>query len=95
MAFRTLGDRVVIRRVSAKDVTRGGILIPDAVQEKPHEGMVVTVGPGTRDPKGVLHPLTVKKSERVLFGKFSGTEVKLDGETLVVIKEDDIIGIVD
>ena len=95
MNFRPLHDRVVIRRLNAEEKTAGGIIIPDTAQEKPMEGEVVAVGPGARDSEGKLHPLDVKTGDRVLFGKWSGTEVKLDGEDLMIMKESDIMGVVD
>jgi chaperonin GroES len=95
MGFRPLHDRVVIRRVEAEEKTLGGIIIPDTAKEKPMEGEVVAVGPGARDDSGKVQPLDVKVGDRVLFGKWSGTEVKLDGEDLIIMKEADIMGIVD
>src|SRR2546421_7464398 len=95
MKLRPLQDRVLIRRVDPETKTIGGIFIPDTAQEKPMEGKVVAVGPGTRDDAGKLHPLDVKAGDRVLFGKWSGTEVKLDGEDLMIMKESDIMGVVD
>src|ERR1051325_156793 len=94
MAFRPLHDRVVIRRVDAEEKTSGGIIIPDTAKEKPMEGEVIAVGPGARDESGKVQPLDVKSGDRVLFGKWSGTEVKLDGEDLIIMKESDIMGIV-
>jgi chaperonin GroES len=95
MKLRPLQDRVLIRRVDAEVKTSGGIFIPDTAQEKPMEGEVVAVGPGARDENGKLHPLDVKSGDRVLFGKWSGTEVKLDGEELMIMKEADIMGVID
>ena len=95
MKLRPLQDRVLIRRVDAETKTAGGIFIPDTAQEKPMEGEIVAVGPGTRDAVGKLHPLDVKRGDRVLFGKWSGTEVKLDGEDLMIMKESDVMGIID
>ena len=95
MAFRPLHDRVVIRRVEAEEKTLGGIIIPDTAKEKPMEGEVVAVGPGARGEDGKIQPLDVKAGDRVLFGKWSGTEVKLDGEDLIIMKESDIMGIVE
>src|ERR1041385_4767032 len=95
MSFRPLHDRVLIRRVEAEEKTAGGIIIPDTAREKPMEGEVVAVGPGARDESGKVQPLDVKAGDRVLFGKWSGTEVKLDGEDLIIMKESDIMGIVD
>ena len=95
MKLRPLQDRVLIRRVDPETKTAGGIFIPDTAQEKPMEGEVVAVGPGARDEAGKLHPLDVKAGDRVLFGKWSGTEVKLDGEDLMIMKESDIMGVID
>jgi chaperonin GroES len=95
MGFRPLHDRVVIRRVEAEEKTSGGIIIPDTAKEKPMEGEVVAVGPGARGEDGKLQPLDVKAGDRVLFGKWSGTEVKLDGEDLIIMKESDIMGIIE
>jgi len=95
MKFRPLHDRVVIRRVNAEEKTTGGIIIPDTAQEKPMEGKVVAVGPGTRNEQGQLVPLDVKEGDRILFGKWSGTEVKLDAEELLIMKESDIMGIIE
>jgi len=95
MKLRPLQDRVLIRRVDPETKTIGGIFNPDTAQEKPMEGKVVAVGPGTRDDAGKLHPLDVKAGDRVLFGKWSGTEVKLDGEDLMIMKEADIMGLID
>ena len=95
MKFRPLHDRVVIRRVNAEEKTTGGIIIPDTAQEKPMEGKVLSVGPGTRNEQGQLVPLDVKEGDRILFGKWSGTEVKLDAEELLIIKESDIMGIIE
>jgi chaperonin GroES len=95
MKFRPLHDRVVIHRVDAEEKTTGGIIIPDTAQEKPMEGQVVAVGPGTRNEQGQLVPLDVKEGDRILFGKWSGTEVKLDAEELLIMKESDIMGIVE
>jgi len=94
MAFRPLHDRVVIRRVDSEEKTKGGIIIPDTAKEKPQEGAVVAVGPGLRDESGKLAPLDVKAGDRVLFGKWSGTEIKIDGEDLLILKEADILGVV-
>ena len=91
--FRPLHDRVVVRRINAKDKTKGGIIIPDTAKEKPQEGEVIAVGPGGRDESGKLIPVDVKPGSRVLFGKWSGTEVKLDGEELLIMKESDIMGV--
>ncbi len=94
MAFRPLHDRVVLRRLEGEEKTKGGIIIPDTAKEKPQEGEVVAVGPGARDEAGNLIPLDVKAGDRVLFGKWSGTEVKIDGQELLIMKESDILGIV-
>ena len=94
MNFRPLQDRVLVRRIEQEERTKGGILIPDTAKEKPMEGEVIAAGPGTRDDDGKLHPLDVKVGDRVLFGKWSGTEIKIDGEDLVVMKEADIMGVV-
>ena len=93
--FRPLHDRVVVRRITAEEKTAGGIIIPDTAKEKPQEGEVVSVGPGARNEQGQIVALDVKAGDRVLFGKLSGTEVKIGGEELLVMKESDIIGIVD
>jgi len=95
MKFRPLHDRVVVRRLEADEKTAGGIIIPDTAKEKPMEGEVVAVGPGARDEAGKLAPLDVKAGDRILFGKWSGTEVKLDGEELLIMKESDIMGIIE
>ena len=95
MKFRPLHDRVVIRRLNAEEKTSGGIIIPDTAQEKPTEGEVVAVGPGARNEQGQIVTLDVKAGDRILFGKWSGTEVKLDGEELLIMKESDIMGIVE
>ena len=94
MNFRPLHDRVAVRRVEEEQKTKGGILIPDTAKEKPMQGEVVAVGPGARDEKGELVALDVKPGDRILFGKWSGTEVRLDGEDLLIMKESDILGIV-
>jgi chaperonin GroES len=95
MQFRPLHDRVLLRRVEQEAKTAGGIIIPDTAKEKPMEGEVIAVGPGTRDETGKLQPLDVKAGDRVLFGKWSGTEVRLDGEDLMVMKESDLMGIIE
>ena len=95
MHFRPLHDRVAVRRIEAEEKTAGGIIIPDTAKEKPQEGEVVAVGPGARDETGKLVELSVKAGDRVLFGKWSGTEVKIDGEELLIMKESDILGIVE
>jgi len=92
--FRPLHDRVVVRRITAQEKTKGGIIIPDTAQEKPQEGEVVAVGPGGRDETGKQITIDVKAGDRVLFGKWSGTEIKLDGEELLIMKESDIMGVV-
>jgi chaperonin GroES len=95
MKFRPLHDRVVIRRVDAKEKTPGGILIPDSAQEKPMEGEVVAVGPGARNEQGKIVALSVRAGDRILFGKWSGTEVKLDGDELLIMNESDVMGIIE
>src|ERR671919_2183942 len=95
MKFRPLHDRVVVRRVESESKTAGGIIIPDTAKEKPQEGEIIAVGSGARDEAGKLVPLDVKAGDRILFGKWSGTEVKLNGEDLLIMKESDIMGIVD
>ena len=92
--FRPLHDRVVVRRIAAEDKTKGGIIIPDTAKEKPQEGEVVAVGPGGRDETGKLIKMDLKVGDRILFGKWSGTEVKLDGEELLIMKESDIMGVI-
>jgi chaperonin GroES len=92
--FRPLHDRVVVKRIAADEKSKGGIIIPDTVKEKPSEGEVVAVGPGGRDESGKLIPIELKSGDRVLFGKWSGTEVKLDGEDLLIMKESDIMGVI-
>jgi len=94
MKFRPLHDRVVVKRLESDTKTKGGIIIPDTAKEKPQEGEIVAVGPGARDEAGKLVPLDVKAGDRVLFGKWSGTEVKIDGQDLLIMKESDILGIV-
>jgi chaperonin GroES len=93
MKFRPLHDRVAVKRVAEEEKTKGGIIIPDTAKEKPQEGEIVAVGPGTRGEDGKLHALEVKVGDRVLFGKWSGTEVKLDGDELMIMKESDIMGV--
>ena len=93
MAFRPLGDRVLVKRVEEEEKTRGGIIIPDTAKEKPQEGEVIAVGPGARDETGKVQPLDVKAGDRILFGKWSGTEVKLEGKDLLIMKESDILGV--
>jgi len=95
MAFRPLHDRVLVKRLEGEEKTKGGIIIPDTVKEKPQEGKIIAVGPGGRDETGKLTPLDVKAGDRILFGKWSGTEVKIDGEDLLIMKESDILGVVD
>src|ERR1700732_3853097 len=95
MHFRPLHDRVVVRRLEGEEKTKGGIIIPDTAKEKPQEGKIIAVGPGGRDETGKLTPLDVKAGDRVLFGKWSGTEVKIGEEELLIMKESDILGIVD
>ena len=94
MGFRPLHDRVLVRRVEAEEKTLGGIIIPDTAKEKPMEGEVVAVGPGARGEDGAVQPLDVKAGDRVLFGKWSGTEVKLDVEDLIIMKESDLMGVI-
>jgi chaperonin GroES len=94
MAFRPLHDRVVVKRIEGEEKTKGGIIIPDSAKEKPQEGEVIAVGPGARDESGKLIPLDLKAGDRVLFGKWSGTEVKIDGQDLLIMKESDIMGVV-
>src|SRR5712671_832049 len=95
MKFRPLQDRVLIRRIEQEEKTLGGIIIPDTAKEKPMEGEVIAVGPGARSDDGKIHPLDVKAGDRVLFGKWSGTEIKLDGEELIIMKESDVMGIIE
>ena len=95
MKFRPLHDRVVVRRVESEEKTAGGIIIPDTAKEKPQEGEIIAVGPGARDESGKLIPLDVKAGDRILFGKWSGTEVKIDGEDLLIMKESDVMGIIE
>ena len=95
MGFRPLHDRVLVRRVEADEKTAGGIIIPDSAKEKPQEGEIIAVGSGARDESGKLVPLDVKAGDRVLFGKWSGTEVKIDGEDLLIMKESDIMGVIE
>jgi chaperonin GroES len=94
LKFRPLHDRVVVRRIDAEEKTKGGIIIPDTVKEKPSEGEIVAVGPGGRDEAGKLIPIDLKAGDRVLFGKWGGTEVKIDGEDLLIMKESDIMGVI-
>ena len=95
MKFRPLHDRIVLRRITPEEKSKGGIIIPDTVKEKPMEGEIIAAGPGARDDQGSIVPLAVKAGDRVLFGKWSGTEVKLDGEELLIMKESDLLGIID
>ena len=95
MGFRPLHDRVLVRRVEAEEKTAGGIIIPDTAKEKPQEGEVIAVGSGNRDESGKLVPLDVQEGDRILFGKWSGTEVKIDGDDLIIMKESDILGVVE
>ncbi len=94
MKFRPLHDRVVVRRIESEEKTKGGIIIPDTAKEKPQEGEIIAVGPGARDEAGRINALDVKAGDRVLFGKWSGTEVKIDGQDLLIMKESDIMGVV-
>jgi chaperonin GroES len=95
MTFRPLHDRILVRRIEAEEKTAGGIIIPDTAKEKPQEGEVLAAGPGARDDKGQLQPLDVKVGDRILFGKWSGTEVRLDGEDLLIMKESDVMGVIE
>jgi len=95
MTFRPLHDRVVVKRIDAEEKTKGGIIIPDTAKEKPQEGEVVAVGPGARDESGKLVALDLKVGDRILFGKWSGTEIKLDGEDLLIMKESDVLGVIE
>ena len=95
MAFRPLGDRVLVRRVEEEEKTKGGIIIPDTAKEKPQEGEVIAVGPGARDDTGKVQPLELKAGDRILFGKWSGTEIKLEGEDLLIMKESDVLGVLE
>ena len=95
MKFRPLHDRVVVKRIDAEEKSKGGIIIPDTAKEKPQEGEVVAVGPGARDESGKLAPIELKAGDRILFGKWSGTEVKIDGEDLLIMKESDVMGVIE
>jgi chaperonin GroES len=95
MSFRPLHDRILVRRVESQEKTKGGIIIPDTAKEKPQEGEVVAVGPGTRDEAGQVQALDVKAGDRILFGKWSGTEIRINGEDLLIMKESDVLGIID
>ena len=94
MSFRPLHDRVVVRRIEAEEKTKGGIIIPDTAKEKPQEGEIVAAGPGARDESGKIVPLELKAGDRILFGKWSGTEVKVDGDDLLIMKESDVLGVI-
>jgi chaperonin GroES len=94
IAFRPLHDRILVRRIGADEKTAGGIIIPDTAKEKPQEGEVINVGPGARNEAGQLQPLDVKAGDRILFGKWSGTEIRLDGEDLLIMKESDVMGVI-
>ena len=94
MKFRPLHDRVVVKRIDSEEKTKGGIIIPDTAKEKPQEGEVIAVGPGDRDDSGKIQPLDVKKGDKILFGKWSGTEIKIDGQDLLIMKESDIMGVI-
>ena len=95
MTFRPLHDRVLVRRVESEEKTRGGIIIPDTAKEKPQEGEVIAVGPGARDDSGKIQALDLKSGDRILFGKWSGTEIKLEGEDLLIMKESDVLGVLE
>jgi chaperonin GroES len=95
MKFRPLHDRVVVKRIDAEEKTKGGIIIPDTAKEKPQEGEIIAVGPGGRDDNGKLIPIDLKVGDRILFGKWSGTEIKLDGEELLIMKESDVMGVIE
>ncbi|MCV3209369.1 co-chaperone GroES [Mesorhizobium sp. YC-39] len=95
MTFRPLHDRILVRRIEVDEKTVGGIIIPDTAKEKPQEGEVIAAGPGARDEAGQLQPLDVKVGDRILFGKWSGTEIKLDGEDLLIMKESDVLGVIE
>ncbi|MDP3749203.1 MAG: co-chaperone GroES [Phenylobacterium sp.] len=95
MAFRPLGDRVLVKRVEEEEKTKGGIIIPDTAKEKPQEGEIIAVGPGARDDNGKIQPLDVKAGDKILFGKWSGTEIKIDGQDLLIMKESDVLGVVE
>jgi chaperonin GroES len=95
MTFRPLHDRILVRRIDADEQTAGGIIIPDTAKEKPQEGEVIAVGPGARDESGQLQPLEVRVGDRILFAKWSGTEIKLDGEDLLIMKESDVMGVIE
>lgn len=95
MAFRPLHDRILVRRIEAEEKTAGGIIIPDPAKEKPQEGEVIAAGPGARDEAGQLQPLDVRAGDRILFGKWSGTEIRFDGEYLLIMKESDVMGVIE
>ncbi|MEG4642963.1 chaperonin GroES [Paracoccus pantotrophus] len=95
MTFRPLHDRILVRRIDAEEKTAGGLIIPDSAKEKPQEGEVLAAGPGARSENGTLTPLDVKPGDRILFGKWSGTEIRLDGEDLVIMKESDVLGVIE
>lgn len=95
MSFRPLHDRILVRRVESEEKTKGGIIIPDTAKEKPQEGEVIAVGPGARNEAGQIQPLDVKAGDRILFGKWSGTEIKINGEDLLIMKESDVMGIIE
>ena len=95
MKFRPLGDRVLVKRVEEETNTKGGIIIPDTAKEKPQEGEIVAAGPGARDDNGKVQPLELKAGDKILFGKWSGTEVKVDGEDLLIMKESDVLGVIE
>ncbi|TIO10655.1 co-chaperone GroES [Mesorhizobium sp.] len=95
MTFRPLHDRILVRRIEVDEKTAGGIIIPDTAKEKPQEGEVIATGPGARDDSGQLQPLDVRVGDRILFGKWSGTEIKLDGEDLLIMKESDVLGVIE
>jgi len=95
MTFRPLHDRILVRRIEAEEKTAGGIIIPDTAKEKPQEGEVIAAGPGARDDSGQLQPLDVQVGDRILFGKWSGTEIRLDGEDLLIMKESDVMGVIE
>ena len=95
MKFRPLGDRILVKRVEEETKTKGGIIIPDTAKEKPQEGEVIAVGPGARDDSGKVQPLDVKKGDKILFGKWSGTEIKIDGDDLLIMKESDVLGVLE
>jgi len=95
MAIRPLHDRVLVKRLESEEKTKGGIIIPDSAKEKPLEGKVVAAGPGKRDDSGRVHSLDVKKGDKILFGKYAGTEIKIEGEEMVIVREEDILGVIE